>query len=81
MTKTQTQFDPRLVEFAEKLAALMAEYDASFEVTEETTNWETYASGVTIEVSHVGEYDGPKFFDIDSRYIHSSDVKRALRGK
>ena len=32
---TMTEYDPRLVEFTEKLAALMEEYGAEFELMEE----------------------------------------------
>jgi len=75
-----TEYDPRLVEFTEKLAALMEEYGTEFEVTEETSNWETYASGISIEVGHYkDEYNGSRFVDIGTKYINPSDIRRSMK--
>ena len=72
-----TEYDPRLVEFTEKLAALMEEYGAEIEVTEESSGWEgSYASGISIEIGHYkDEYAGTRFVDIETRYINPSDVR------
>jgi len=70
-----TKYDPKLAEFTEKLAALMAEYGATIEVTDECRNWETYATGVSIEVAGSGEYEGQRFTDIEVVYINHSDIK------
>lgn len=70
-----TKYDPKLVEFTEKLAALMREYKVTIEINEETSNWQTYASGITLEVDHGDEYAGQRHVDVESRYIDASDVE------
>lgn len=74
-----TEYDPKLVEFTEKLAALMEEYGAEFEVLEETSNWETYASGVSIEVSGTGEYEGARYVEVDTKFVNPSDIRRSMK--
>lgn len=74
-----SEYDPRLVEFTEKLAALMDEYGAEFEVLEETSNWETYASGLSIEVGSSGEYEGARYVEVDTKFVYPNDIRKSLK--
>ncbi len=75
------EYDPKLVEFTEKLTALMEEYDAQFEVLEETVNWETRACGLAIEVKDSGE--NISRLEIDTRpprylTVYANDVAEVV---
>ena len=72
------KLDPKVIEFATKLAALMREYDVTFDVIDETRNWETYAVGIDINLGmpRDHEWNGSQYAEVRSTYIVASDIEK-----
>jgi len=69
--------NPLAIEFLIELEAIMRKYDAAFEITEDTCNYEVMAKGMDINLSFK-EWNGCDYFEIDSRYIVSGDIHNIL---
>ena len=74
--------DPRIIEFGEKLVALMKEYGADFELREETSGYETYADGMDINLTFMKDraFDGYGTLSIDGKYIDATDITKVIEG-
>ena len=76
------KLDPRVIEFSEKLVALMKEYGADFEIREELSGYEIYADGMDINMTFMKgrAFDGYGTLSIDGKYIDATDITKVIEG-
>ena len=76
------KLDPRVIEFSEKLVALMKEYGADFEIREELSGYEIYADGMDINLTFMKDraFDGYGTLSIDGKHIDAADITKVIEG-